>query len=182
MSKAGMFGQDVVLGALSGYLATKVMEPVSMQLYRRQSESDRQREDTARPGAPYEIAAAKTAGVVGIELSEQQRSRAGLVFHYGLGAGFAPLYALVRRRWRTPVVPTAAGVGVAMSLIVDEGITPLLGFSAPNRAYPAATHLRGLLAHLAFGAAAAAVTEAGWALCRRRPSTTDEQKRRRRGR
>jgi len=37
-----------------------------------------------------------------------------------------------------------------MSLVVDEGMTPLMGFSAPNRAYPLSTHLRGFAAHLAF--------------------------------
>lgn len=56
-----------------------------------------------------------------------------------------------------------------MSLIVDEGITPLAGFSAPNRDYPAVTHLRGFAAHLAFGIAVAAVTETAWTILGRRP-------------
>ncbi len=30
-------------------------------------------------------------------------------------------------------------------------MTPALGFSAPNRAYPLSTHLRGFVAHLVFG-------------------------------
>lgn len=46
-----------------------------------------------------------------------------------------------------------------MSAIVDEGPTPAVGFSAPNNAYPFATHLRGVVARLAFGLAVAAVTE-----------------------
>jgi hypothetical protein len=56
-----------------------------------------------------------------------------------------------------------------MSLIVDEGLTPALRFSAPNRAYPLATHLRGFVAHLAYGLTVAAVTETAWKLTRRRP-------------
>lgn len=60
-------------------------------------------------------------------------------------------------------------MGSAMSLIADEAMTPALGFSAPNRAYPLVTHLRGYLAHLAFGLAVAGVTEAGWCLRGRRP-------------
>jgi hypothetical protein len=56
-----------------------------------------------------------------------------------------------------------------MSLLVDEGLTPLLGFSAPNRAYPLATHARGVAVHLVFGMAVAAVTETAWALLRRTP-------------
>lgn len=160
---------DLALGAVAGYVATKVMEPVSMRLYRWESDADRQREDAARPGPPFVIAADKTAALAGITLTERQRQRAGLVFHYGLATSWAPLYALVRRRWRTPVLPTALGTGAAMSAIVDEGLTPLLGFSAPNRAYPLVTHLRGVLAHLVFGAAVAAITEAAWAVRGRRP-------------
>jgi hypothetical protein len=56
-----------------------------------------------------------------------------------------------------------------MSLIVDEGLTPALGFSAPNRAYPLVTHLRGVAAHLVYGLTVAAVTETAWTLWRRRP-------------
>ena len=31
-----------------------------------------------------------------------------------------------------------------MSLILDEGVVPALGLSAPNRDYPLLTHVRGL--------------------------------------
>ncbi len=53
-----------------------------------------------------------------------------------------------------------------MSLVVDEGMTPLLGFSAWNRAYPLATHLRGFAAHLAFGLGVAVTAEAIYWLSR----------------
>ncbi len=62
-----------------------------------------------------------------------------MALHFGLGMGWAPLYALIRRRWRTPPVPTALGSGAVMTVLVDEGLTPLLGFSAPNRNYPTAS-------------------------------------------
>jgi uncharacterized membrane protein YagU involved in acid resistance len=60
--------------------------------------------------------------------------------------------------------PLGAGLaaGAALSLVVDEGLTPALGLSAPNRACPAATHLRGFLAHLVWGAAAALAAEAAY--------------------
>ncbi len=95
--------------------------------------------------------------------------KAALVFHYGLGASWAPTYALLRRN--TGLSPVTAGLvsGAAMSAIVDEGLTPALGFSAPNRDYPLATHVRGVTAHLVFGLAVAVATEAAWAVLRRRP-------------
>ena len=52
----------------------------------------------------------------------------------------------------------------SLSLVVDEGLTPALGLSASNRAYPLATHLRGFLAHLVWGAAAALAAEATYRL------------------
>jgi hypothetical protein len=54
-----------------------------------------------------------------------------------------------------------------MSLIIDEGLTPARGFSAPDRASPPVTHLA---AHLVSGLAVAAVTETAWALRHRRPN------------
>jgi len=160
---------DLALAPVTGYLGTKAMEPVSAKLYRLESETDRAREDAARPGPPYRIAAQKTAALVGLNLPDAALDKAALGFHYGLAASWAPTYALLRRN--TSLGPMAAGLlsGAAMSVIVDEGLTPALGFSAPNRAYPLATHLRGVAAHLAFGLAVAAVTETAWALLRRRP-------------
>jgi hypothetical protein len=47
--------------------------------------------------------------------------------HYGLAMGWCLAH---------PVTTTALDTGPAMSLIADEGLTPALGFSASNRAYP----------------------------------------------
>ena len=46
-----------------------------------------------------------------------------------------------------------------MSLLVDEWLTPAFGFSAPNRAYPLVTHVRGFAAHVVYGLAVAATAE-----------------------
>jgi hypothetical protein len=151
---------DIGIGMIGGYVGTKIMERVSMKLYELESEEDRKREEEVRPGPPFEIAARKTTGALGIELSEEQiQTLAMYGFHYGLGIGWGPTYTFLRR-W-TDLNPVSAGLlsGAAMSLLVDEGMTPLLGFSAPNRAYPLSTHLRGFVAHLAFGLGVAATAE-----------------------
>lgn len=160
---------DLALAPLAGYVGTKVMEPVSSKLYELESEQDRRREDEARPGVPYAIAARKAADLVGLRLSDKQQERLALTFHYGLAIQYALLYPLLRRR--TSLGPVAAGLatGAAMSLVADEMMTPALGFSAPDRDYPLSTHLRGLVAHLVFGLGVAAVTETGWRLLRQRP-------------
>jgi hypothetical protein len=107
----------------------------------------------------------KCSRLLGRGSDEKTTERLGLAFHYGLAVGWAPTYALLRRR--TTLRPLAAGLasGTAMWLLADEGITPALGFSAPNRAYPLSTHVRAF----AFGAAVAAVTETAWRLLGRNP-------------
>ncbi len=145
---------------IGGYVATQVMERVSMKLYELEPEEDRQKEEEVRPGPPFYIAAKKTTEALGIELSEKHfQNLATYGFHYGLGMGWGPTYNFLRR-W-TDLNPVSAGLlsSAAMSLLVDEGMTPLLGFSAPNRDYPLATHLRGFVAHLAFGLGVAATAE-----------------------
>jgi uncharacterized membrane protein YagU involved in acid resistance len=112
-----------------------------------------------RPGPPYEVAARKTIALLGFQLTDTQPEQAGLVFHYGLGMSWGPVYTLLRRL--TPLPSLVAGLltGASLSLLVDEGLTPLLGFSAPNRAYPLSTHVRGFVAHLVYGLSVAIVAE-----------------------
>ncbi len=151
---------DVGTGMIGGYVGTQVMERVSMKLYELESEEDRRKEDEARPGPPYLIAARKITEALGIELSDEQLQMLAMYgFHYGLGMSWGPVYAFLRR-W-TDLNPVSAGLltGAVMSLLVDETMTPLLGFSAPNRAYPLVTHLRGFAAHLAFGLGVAGTAE-----------------------
>jgi len=56
---------DIGIGLISGYVGTKLMEPVGVKLYELESETDRQQEDRVRPGPPYQIAAERTAKLVG---------------------------------------------------------------------------------------------------------------------
>lgn len=156
--------KDAAIAGLAGYLATRVMEPVSQKLHEVESEQARKREDEARPGPPPEVAAKKTAALVGMELSEQQLNVVTQAFHYGLAISWAPAYQVLRRKTQLGPVGAGLATGAAMSLVADEIIAPALGFTAPNRSYPLVTHLRGVAAHLVFGLAVAGVTEAAWAL------------------
>lgn len=170
---------ELVTAGVAGYAGTKVMEPVSMALYKAESPETQAKEDAVRPGPPYQVAAKKVAKAVGLNLSDKAVERSGMGFHYGLAISWAPLYGVLRRR--AHLRGSLAGVltGAAMSAVADEALTPLLGFSAPNRAYPLATHLRGVAAHLVFGAAVGAVSEGVWALTGRRPTSSRPARRRR---
>ncbi|SDY92841.1 hypothetical protein SAMN05661080_05050 [Modestobacter sp. DSM 44400] len=161
--------EDLAVAAVAGYLATKAMEPVSMRLYELESEEDRQHEDAVRPGPPYELAAKKIAASLEAELHGRALERASLAMHYELALSWSPVYGVLRRTRDIHPALAGLGTGAAMSLVADEAMAPLLGYSAPNRAYPLATHLRGFLAHLVFGLAVAATTETLWGLRGRRP-------------
>ncbi len=151
---------DIGTGLVGGYVGTQVMERVSMKLYELEPEEDRQKEEEVRPGPPFYIAARKTTEALGIELSEEQLQNLAMYgFHYGLGMGWGPTYNFLRRWTHLNPVTTGLLSGALMSLVVDEGMTPLFGFSAPNRDYPLSTHLRGFVAHLAFGLGVAATAE-----------------------
>jgi hypothetical protein len=67
--------------------------------------------------------------------------------------------------------PVSQKLGMSLDSGQFDRAAPVFryGFSAPNRAYPPATHLRGFAAHLAFGLAVAAATESAWCLRGRRP-------------
>ncbi len=107
------------------------------------------------------IAAQKTTQSLGLELAEEQIQKAGMyLFHYGLGMGWAPTYTFLRRWTNLKPIPAGLLTGAAMSVLVDEGLTSLLGFSAPNRSYPLVMHLRRFAAHLAFGLGVAGTAEA----------------------
>ena len=50
----------------------------------------------------------------------------------------------------------------------NEALCPALGLSAPNRCYPASSHVRGFVTHLVYGLALAASAEALYRVIDRR--------------
>lgn len=159
--------KDAAAVAIAGWVGTKAMEPVSMKLYELEPADVREREDQARPGPPFKLAARRMGELVGIDLDDNVEQTAGMAFHYGAGLSWVPVYMILRRRTGLGPIPAGLATGASMSLILDETITPLIGASAPNRDYPSVTHLRGAVAHLAYGLAVAATVETVWKLLRR---------------
>lgn len=151
---------DIAVGVLAGLVATKVTDWTQAALYGVTPAQVREKEERVRPGPPAEIAAEDLADRLGVRLDEKSRGRAGNVVHYALGALWGPVYGQLRRKTRLGARGAAIISGATMSLMIDEGLTPALGYSAPNRDYPVLTHVRGFAGHLVFGAVNAAVAEA----------------------
>lgn len=161
---------DAPLSVVAGYAATKAMEQFNAKTYPLEPEQDREREEAVRQGPPFRLAAENLSErVLGIQLSEDQVSKAGMAFHYLAGLSWAPVYVLLRRRVGWGPVRAGLAAGASLSLILDEIITPAIGASAPNREYPASTHIRAFAAHVVFGLVMAGVFESGWRLLGQRP-------------
>lgn len=151
--------KGAVVGALSGYAGVEAMSPVTTQILNQTSPADRAQEERVSPGVAYTIAAKDLASRVGSHLSDEQATQVGNVFHIGLGIAAGEMYVLLRRGfgWN----PMLCGLVTAAVLWggLDEGITPAMGWSAPNSDYPLATHIRGAIGHLTLGAATALMAE-----------------------
>ncbi len=160
---------DLAIGLTAGLFATALTGPIQSALYRLTPESVKRREEQVRPGSPTEVAAKRLAGSVDIQLSKTETSAAATAIHYGSGAPWGAAYTFLRRYSGMTPLGAALVSGASMSLILDEALTPAMGFSAPDREYPTLTHIRGFLAHLAFGAAAAVAAELLYRLTRTTP-------------
>jgi hypothetical protein len=156
---------DAVIFAAAGYGAARVMGQATTFLYEQQTDEAKQQEEDASYGVAYDVAAKKTAALVGKELTQEQ---AGMAIHYALALGWVPLYMVARRRYGMTPFGAGTASGLSMALLVDEIGNPLLGFTPPPQEYPLVTHLRGIAGHLVYGLAMAVLVEVGWKLTGRR--------------
>jgi uncharacterized membrane protein YagU involved in acid resistance len=154
------FFSDLATGAAAGYVGLGVMDLVTSRLYSLAPVTDKEREKSVSPGVAYTVAARKSAALLGVSLKDAEATVVGSIYHYLMGLGWAPVYVLLRRVIRMSAPPAGLITGLGLWAGFDEGLVPALGFSAPSRAYPASTHLRGFLGHLAYGLTVMTVVEA----------------------
>ncbi len=151
---------DTAGGIAAGLWATWVTDLAQGPLRRATPDRVKRREAQVSPGpSSSQVAARRIAERLGRPADDRRLAPAAKAVHYGLGMAWGPVYCLLRRRFGMRPLGAGLAAGAALSLVVDEGLTPALGLSAPNRAYPVATHVRGFLAHLVWGAAAALAAE-----------------------
>ena len=159
---------DAALVGVAGYGAAKAMGKATTFMYEQQTDQAKQQEKEVSYGVAYDVAAKKTAALVGRELSPDQSSKAGMAIHYALAFGWVPVYMVLRRRFGMTLFGAGAASGLSMAVLVDEIGNPLLGFTPPPQKYPLVSHLRGLAGHVVYGLAVAVIVEAGWKLTGRR--------------
>ncbi len=141
----------LLVGAVAGNLAGRVMDQATTWFYARQSDASKRREGELLPeGAPM-ASARKLAGLIGAEPTDDQLGTIAATQHQALGQLYGVAAATLTRRG---VSPLSAGLAAGMGgwLLVDE-LANSLFFTPPPQAYPVESHLRGAVGHLTFGAA-----------------------------
>lgn len=144
---------DLMIGAVAGAAAIWVMDRVDWFNFRHESDEARRRTESVRPYGkpPAEVMTIRAAERLGSNPSPQQIETIGKAVHYMLGIGPAMLYSAFQSRY--PMITKGRGAlfGTGVFLLHDEGMNPLMGWSAKPTAYPWQAHARGLVAHLVFG-------------------------------
>ncbi len=147
--------QRVRNGALAGATAWWAMDGVLRFLYNHEDSEIRRQEDVARGGVPaLEVMAERVAQIAGVTLSAAERQRGGTSLQWGVGIGAGMLYAALRDYLPGSGIRRGILYGAAFSLLVDEGVVPLLNFAPGPSAFPWQTHARGFAAHLVYGVVA----------------------------
>jgi hypothetical protein len=147
--------QRALKGALAGAIAWSAMDSVLRFLYNQEDPDTRRQEDEARGGVPaLENMAERMAEIAGITLSSVERQRGGTFLQWVVGIGAGMLYSALRDHLPGSGIRRGLLYGAAFSLLVDEGIIPLLKFAPGPFAFPWQTHARGFAAHLVYGAVA----------------------------
>jgi uncharacterized membrane protein YagU involved in acid resistance len=153
-NESGSTLADLMIGAVAGAAAIWVMDRVDWFNFRHESDEARRRTEAVRPrGAPpAQVMVTKAAERLGAAPSQQQIQSASKVVHYMLGIVPAALYSVYQSRY--PAISKGRGTlfGLGVFLLHDEGMNPLMGWSAKPTAYPWQAHARGVVAHLVFGA------------------------------
>jgi hypothetical protein len=145
----------IAYGALAGALATIAMEPVTEFLYEHEDDEHKKREEELRKQySPLATLAARLIELVGAEPTEERKQRLATVLHWAYGMGWGILYARLRRRM--PILRKGLGVpfGVLFAIVGDEVMNQVLGLTAPPKAWPIDAHVRGVVGHVAYAAAA----------------------------
>jgi hypothetical protein len=141
----------IVVGALVGYVASRLMDQATTWFYAQQSDESKRREEEIAPGGTLVQFGKQLGQALGRELDDDEAAKVGLAFHRTMGVTYGMITAaLVQRGMR----PMAAGlaVGTAAFVLVDEGTT-ISDFAA----YPVESHMRGVVGHAALGLVAGAL-------------------------
>ena len=151
----GAWWAGAIRGAASGAASVWLMDLVTTGLFDGQSDETTRREEAARPNGKASLAnlVDLLEARYDLSLDDERRSLAMLAIHYGLGIVPGSVYGVLRGR--VPFVDVGRGLayGLVLWVVNDEYLNTKLGLAGPARAYPLASHWRGLVGHGVLGMA-----------------------------
>ena len=145
---------DAIRGAIAGGVATWVMDLVTTGLLENQPKRVTAREEAARPNGKSSVGnlVDRVQAATGLRLNKSTRRMAEQAVHYALGIMPGAVYGVLRPRLRSVGAARGIAFGLALFALNDELLNTKLGLAGPISAYPAETHLRGLVGHVVLGA------------------------------
>jgi uncharacterized membrane protein YagU involved in acid resistance len=148
-------GGFLLRGVVAGVIGAWVMDRVTWIM---QDSQPRQTIERERAAWPDGLDVSHTLGyrlarLAGVPVQKDQPSTLGMVTHYLLGIAPAILYAALRQRDLRFSADRGLLSGFLIFALWDEVLAAATRIAGPPQAYPWQAHLRGLLGHLALGAA-----------------------------
>ncbi len=182
--------QQIVRGVAAGFVATQVLDVLSMFFYENLTDEDRLSEDRARRGhQAYEKMVMAAAEMTGVHLTEEQIKFFGWKFHRAFGFAGGVQYMMLREKFAATKTGFGLAYGVAFYAIADEILIYLAKATPGPRNFNWKAHARGAIAHIGYGVACEIVAKSfdkvaeyeagqGWALAEdlgkpRRPTDVD---------
>lgn len=150
--------QRLVFGVASGVVAGWFMNRTEGVLGKVGSQRTLRREAEASRAAgepPTRKVASAVAGIFGTRLDPEQMKIGANLAHYATAATWGGIFGLLPGRLRQRALLAGLGFGAALWLFEDEWLLTALKLAPRPSAYPPSTHLKGLAAHLVWGASAA---------------------------
>lgn len=146
--------EDVLIGGVAGIAGTMALPLVTESMYKVESQEKKELEEKLRPEPPFEIMTKKLVSAVNAHPSKETIEKLSLGMHWGYGIGWGTLYSVLRKEY--PVLSKYAGLpfGVLFYLVGDVFVNTAFKVTAPPQKFPVIAHVRGLLGHIAFAAAA----------------------------
>lgn len=150
--------QDIGIGLTAGTAGGEALKRTAQFLWDHTDPKNKLREKAIEPRDPFIVLAQRVWPLFSGKnptRARQKQFETGVMTALGAGGGIA--YVLLARRWPFGWLLGGTIFGAVFYLLEDEGMGPALGLAGDNRKYPAEAHVRGLVAHLAFGIVAAGV-------------------------
>lgn len=150
--------QDIGIGLAAGTVGGEALKRTAQLLWDNTDPKKKLREEAIEPRDPFIVLAQRVWPLFSEKSptrAQQKQFETGVMTALGAGGGVA--YVLLARRWPFGWLLGGTIFGTVFYLLEDEGMGPALGLAGDNRKYPAEAHVRGLVAHLAFGLVAAGV-------------------------